>query len=73
MASDREPAFNVARTLLQDHQTARRLVQELRILRSQNSCQFSADAENIAPGTVDDQSHSIAIVREPMEIGRTTC
>ena len=45
------PPFSVARTLLEAHPAARRLVHDWRILRFHNSCQFSAEAENIRPDT----------------------
>jgi hypothetical protein len=51
------------------HPAARRLIQDSRILRSENCCQFDADAETIPPGAVDEQSHSIRVVREPMLTG----
>jgi hypothetical protein len=66
MASDQKPAFSVARTLLEADPAARRLVHDWRILRSHNSCQFSAEAENSRPDAVGEQSHSIGTVREPM-------
>ena len=72
MASDQKPAFSVARTLLEAHPAARRLVHDWRILRSQNSCQFSAEAENFRPDTVGEQSHSIGTVRDPRPRVRTT-
>ena len=69
IASDQKPAFSVARTLLEADPTAHRLVHDWRILRSHNSCQFSAEAENFRPDAVGEQSHSIGTVRGPMPMG----
>ena len=69
MASDQKPAFSVARTLLEAHPAARRLVHDWRILRSHNSRQFSADAGDIPPSAGDEQSHLNGSVREPMPTG----
>lgn len=69
MASGREPAFSVARTLLEAHPAARQLVYEWRILKSHNFCRFNADAGDIRPSAADEQSHFNGNVREPMQTG----